>query len=483
VKVKLAAESEIGLPPIEVYKIGEAYFVKDGNHRVSVARQEKVKTIQAYVTEVVSRVTLTPDVQPDELIVKAEQVGFLEKTRLDESHPQADFTVTAPGQYPVLEEHISVHRYYLGLEERREIPYAEAAAHWYTQVYLPIVNLIREYGILRNFPERTETDLYLWMAEYRAALENEWGEALPAAVVAQDVVRPMQASEPFLARLGGKILEVISPRKLDAGPPAGQWRAEALALHADCLFSDILIPLSGSPESWLALEQAQIFATREGARIHGLHVAVDETARQSPTASEIEAEFARRCPDGHFLISVGETAPQIAAQARFTDLIITNLLYPPPTQPLAKLDSGFHDLLHRSPRPVLAVSQRATPLNSALLAYNGSPKAEEALFLAAYLAEAWRIPLTVLTAFEEDRPASETLLRARIYLEEKGIEASYLPIQGAPAAAIIQAGQERDLDLIIMGGYGSPLLLEILRGSAVNAVLGAALSRPVLICR
>jgi hypothetical protein len=45
-------------PPIEVYEIDQAYFVLDGHHRVSVARQRGVSHIYAYVTEVCTRVPL-----------------------------------------------------------------------------------------------------------------------------------------------------------------------------------------------------------------------------------------------------------------------------------------------------------------------------------------------------------------------------------------------------------------------------------------
>ncbi|MBL7162926.1 MAG: ParB N-terminal domain-containing protein, partial [Anaerolineales bacterium] len=100
----------VGLPPIDVYQIGEVYFVLDGNHRVSVARQLGAASIQAYVTEVRTRVNITPDAQPDDLIIKAEQTEFLEQTQLDRLRPDTDFTTTNPGQYPILLEHIEVHR-------------------------------------------------------------------------------------------------------------------------------------------------------------------------------------------------------------------------------------------------------------------------------------------------------------------------------------------------------------------------------------
>src|SRR5512144_3086079 len=71
-RVKAAAEGDMGLPPIEVYQVGEVYFVIDGNHRVSIARQMGSKTIEARVIEVRTNIPLTPDVQADDLIIKAE---------------------------------------------------------------------------------------------------------------------------------------------------------------------------------------------------------------------------------------------------------------------------------------------------------------------------------------------------------------------------------------------------------------------------
>lgn len=160
-RVMAAVTNLTGLPPIEVYQIGEVYFVLDGHHRVSVARQVGATHIQAYVTKLHPRVPLSPEDQLDDLVVKTEYADFLERTHLDELRPDADLRVTAAGKYRLLEEHIEVHRYFMGLEQKREIPYTEAVGHWYDEVYLPVAQAIRERGILRDFPGRTETDLYL----------------------------------------------------------------------------------------------------------------------------------------------------------------------------------------------------------------------------------------------------------------------------------------------------------------------------------
>jgi len=186
--VELAVTDLKGLPPIEVYQIGQVYFVVDGNHRVSIARQFGTAYIQAYVTEVHTKVPLLPDDQPDDLIVKAEYVEFLERTHLDELRPDGDLSVSVPGQYRELEEHIAAHRYLMEAEEGGEIPHELAVTDWYDTVYLPVVQIIREKDILRDFPHRTETDLYVWIAKHRAELAQELDEEIRPEAAAEDLV-------------------------------------------------------------------------------------------------------------------------------------------------------------------------------------------------------------------------------------------------------------------------------------------------------
>lgn len=163
------------LPPIEVYQVGEVYFVRDGHHRVSVARANDIPEIEARVIRVDTLVSLEPDVQPEELILKAGAAEFLEATGLKSVRPDADVELTEPGLYGQLREHIDVHRYYLGLEQEREIPYEDAVASWYDRVYSPVVAAIREADAMREFPKRTEADLYLWISHRREELRERYG--------------------------------------------------------------------------------------------------------------------------------------------------------------------------------------------------------------------------------------------------------------------------------------------------------------------
>ncbi len=487
-RVKVAQTSLSGLPPIEVYQVGDAYFVLDGNHRVSVARQLGAPSIQAYVTEVRTKVPLSPDTQPDDLILKAEYADFLEHTHLDELRPQADLSVTAPGQYRVLEEHIAVHRYFMGLEQGREIPYDEAVAHWYDEVYWPVVQAIRQRGILRDFPDRTETDLYLWLSEHRAELEEELGWEISTEDAAADLAAQFGSRRQHLiARVSERLLDAVTPDELEGGPSPGQWREERLAARRDDrLFADVLVAVNGQETGWRALEQALEVARREGARLRGLHVTPSEEQRESEEARAVQAEFDRRCQaagiPGKLVLEVGKVPREICRRARWTDLVVLSLSYPPPPQAMARLGSGLSNLLRRCPRPVLAVPRFSSRLSCALLAYDGSAKADEALFVAAYLSGRWNIPLAVVTVIEPGRTTLDTLARAEEYLGTHGVQAEFVKESGPVAEAVLNAADQHESDLIVMGGYGHSPVLEVVLGSAVDEVLRAS-RRPMLICR
>jgi nucleotide-binding universal stress UspA family protein len=485
-RILAATQGPVGLPPIEVYKIGEVYFVKDGNHRVSVARQLGATHIQAYVTEIRTRVPLSADVRPEDLILKAEYADFLERTRLNELRPTANLEVTEPGQYSKLLEHISVHRYFMGLEQKRYIPYGEAVEHWYESVYLPIVEVIHTRGILRSFPGRTETDLYLWIAEHRAEMEKALGWKLSPAAAASDLVEQSRPQpERVVSRLGEKFLESISLDKLEPGPPPGEWRKEKSDAQEERLIEDILVSISGLPSGWIAVDQALVVAQREGAHLHGLHVLASEEEHESQAAREMQELFNHRCAaagvEGELAFGTGEISRQICNRARWTDLIVTSLVYPPAPQPLARLGSGFRDMIQRCPRPLLAVPQTFSPLNRALLAYDGSPKAEEALYIATYLCGRWQIPL-VVACVAAGTVSARTLDSAREYIETCGITADYVLESGPVAETILQIGKAQQCDFLIMGGYGYSPVIEVVLGSTVDQVLRECY-KPMLICR
>ncbi len=203
-----------GWPPIEVYKVGDLYFVQDGNHRVSVARANGLKEIEAYVTEILlpEGVRLTPDMDAKQLILQMERAAFLERTHLHRLRPDVHIELTEPGRYRELLQHIDVHRYYLGLERNEYIPYEEAVLSFIENVYLPIVEEIRRSGILKEFPGRTEADLYLWIAQHREQLRARYGLSRPPS--------PHTAVTTFAEEHGGHpVRRILKQAKRVLAPP------------------------------------------------------------------------------------------------------------------------------------------------------------------------------------------------------------------------------------------------------------------------
>jgi hypothetical protein len=220
--IDAALNSQAGLPPIEVYQVGDAYFVRDGNHRVSVARANGFKDIEAYVTVLETQVSISTTTRPEDLVLKASQANFLRQTHLEDLRPDADVEVTEIGSYLELLQHISVHRHYLGIEQQREIPWQEAVASWYDNVYLPVAAAIWASTILDRFPGRTAADLYLWVCRHREDLARTGGE-LPSPVAAVTDLTAEQNSS------SGRVAQSVK-RVLGSKPKTADLAAKAVEL-------------------------------------------------------------------------------------------------------------------------------------------------------------------------------------------------------------------------------------------------------------
>lgn len=167
------------LPPVKLYEVGGVYFVRDGNHRISVAKSRDAKYIDAEVTSLNSDIQITPDMTMEDItkkVIEYEYENFKKKTKLKETLPDVDIYFSTPGRYDELYEHILVHKYYINMDKDYEIPFDEALKSWYNNVYKPIVDIIREENILDMFPNRTEGDLYIWSVRHWDDLKRQYGQ-------------------------------------------------------------------------------------------------------------------------------------------------------------------------------------------------------------------------------------------------------------------------------------------------------------------
>jgi len=487
-RVKVGTTSLRGLPPIEVYRLGEAYFVKDGHHRISVARQDGSKFIQAYVTEVRTDVPLMANVERNDLILKAEYADFLERTNLSDHRPRADLEVSELGQYSKFQEHIDVHRHFLGNDQQREVSYDEAVASWYDNVYIPVITPMRDMGMMHDFPGRTEADLYLWLAEYRAQLQDDLGWEVQAGTAATNLAS--QASprlKRMASRWGARFLDALTPDELESGPSTGDWRrVKERKSVPDSLFSDLLVALRGDEAGWPALDQAILIAHKEGGRVHGLNIVSSAELQEPDRTQRVRDEFMKRCEEGGvegtFLQDAGDVPRRICERLRWADMLVIRVTYPPGSRPISRLGSGFRTIIRRCPRPVLVVPWKAQPFNHALLAFDGSPKAMEALYVATYVARGWGTRLSVLTIEGKEGVNEKTAAKAQTYLDSHGVETAAIKKSGNPGVEILNTSVEEKNDLVIMGGYGAKPVKEVIFGSTVGYLL-REITIPMLICR
>ena len=166
-------ESGQDLPPVELYKVSNAYFVKDGHHRISVARTKGAKYIEARVYEYQCDVPLDKDIDIEKLAIQENYHRFLKETGFNKSRPDHNLQMTRLGGYSILMEHIEQHNYYLAKKEKKEVAFHDASTSWFDRIYSPLAEIIRNNRIMKKFPHRTETDFYIWVFKYRRKLRKD----------------------------------------------------------------------------------------------------------------------------------------------------------------------------------------------------------------------------------------------------------------------------------------------------------------------
>jgi hypothetical protein len=195
IRVDLAHYQNVSLPPIQVFEIGGVYFVRDGNHRVSVAKAQGAEFIDAEVISLSSEISLSPNMTLDELkraVIDFEKRRFLETTQLDIRRPGCVLEFTEVGRYDELLRHISEHKWYINLKKTEEIPFEQAAVSWYDEVYCPIITILREAKLLAACPQATEADLYVFIGKHWSELNRRYGALFTLEEAAEDYTQSSQ---------------------------------------------------------------------------------------------------------------------------------------------------------------------------------------------------------------------------------------------------------------------------------------------------
>jgi nucleotide-binding universal stress UspA family protein len=450
--VRAAAPDPTRLPPIDVYQIGDAYFVIDGNHRVSIARHTGLEFIAAHIIEIETRVPFPKDIRHDEMILASEEATFLEWTQLDRLHPEADLETSLPGQYDKLENHIEVHRFFLEMKEERELSDEEAVRRWYAEAYLPVVEAIREYGLMREFNNRTETDLYLWIAENQAALRNEVGWDVGPKTAVENLSPPQEIGrQNKWGRFYRRVLQAVIPQKR---PVKESWsKHKTLDRYSDRLFA-IILAIAAGDDLEAVVTQAAILARNEQAHLFAVQLISDEQEERVDAQNRSARElFEKALGEGASLsgeIFFEQLNPYqvLLRRANLVDLIVLD------TTLLAgrrKEQGEVAAILDSCNRPVLLVPGSPRPVKRILLLYDNTPQSREALFATAYMAELWGCQVVVLS---EPDAAPGALNKAAPYLEMHETPPEIILAGPLVPDHVFQTAVENHCDLVVVGGYG-----------------------------
>ncbi len=194
------------LPPIQLYELGGLYFVRDGNHRVSVAKAQGVDFIDAEVISLKSEIILKKDITRESIlteVIKFEKRVFYTETGFGDITDYWNLDFTTAGQYDVIYNHILVHKYYINESRTDEIPFAEAVLSWYQNVYLPVMHVIKKHRMLKRFRTRTASDLYVWIIKQWDDLKQKYGVEYSLDEATRTLAAASQKS--FFARIALKV--------------------------------------------------------------------------------------------------------------------------------------------------------------------------------------------------------------------------------------------------------------------------------------
>ena len=213
--VDAAQYESIVLPPIKAYELGGLYFVRDGNHRVSVAKARGIEFIDAEIVSLQSEIKLKPAYTLKSMIkeiISYEKRVFYTETNFGDITDFWSLDFTSTGQYDIIYNHILTHKAYIEKKQSSDMTMTDAIMSWFEDVYLPIIKAIDDRRVMRYFKQRTKSDLYVWIMRYWEELREKFGEDVQLDEAVQSFTRSKRIG--FTARIKNGIERIMFKRKI-----------------------------------------------------------------------------------------------------------------------------------------------------------------------------------------------------------------------------------------------------------------------------
>ena len=197
-RIATAQRKGEGMPPIDVYRIGGLHFVKDGHHRVSVARALGHNDINAFVTEIQTQVGADDEIRLRDLPLKSHERLFYERVPLT-AEARTRIKLSDEWRYAALAEAIEAWGYRASQDGGELMSRADVALAWFNEEYEPVVELLREADLLGR---GSETEAYMRVAHLRYLVlrTHDWNDAIVEAV-RRDLEEPGGLDDTMVRRL------------------------------------------------------------------------------------------------------------------------------------------------------------------------------------------------------------------------------------------------------------------------------------------
>jgi nucleotide-binding universal stress UspA family protein len=269
------------------------------------------------------------------------------------------------------------------------------------------------------------------------------------------------------------------------------------------VFSRILAALDGSPHGEAALSHALRIARASGGTVRGVHV-VDRSLLESSVVADLSgavgfqpflnmtaelrralvsageaiiAGFEARARDSGVsftsALQEGRVADILEGEARASDLVAAGSRGTNASHRGELIGRHADALARRLHAPLLLSPDNDTPFSRPVLAYDASPKAQQALALVADLARLLGLPVTVLTVTPDEAQGKARLAEAEGILRERGVATQGRLRRGHPDEAILEE-LSQGADLIAIGAHGHGRIVELVLGSTTDRVLRRA---------
>jgi nucleotide-binding universal stress UspA family protein len=260
----------------------------------------------------------------------------------------------------------------------------------------------------------------------------------------------------------------------------------------------ILVALSGTPFTPIAVRRAVDLAANHGASLTGVTVVDLERLsdvgpvpiggasrahdlaehRVAVTHERVEEEiagFERACTEASVPYVVdrenGDAFELLLALWRYHDLTIIGLRGLFEYGVVQNPDDHVVKLIQHGVRPIIAVSPEYREVNRVLVAYDGSPHAAMAMKRFAQL-QLWPDATLKLACFGfEDEVATPLLIDAAAYLRAHGYEPEAESMRGGSKPGLLAHAQEWGADLVVMGSTFRSRIRKLVMGPTTQEAL------------